>query len=137
MARLEPTQLIQPAGPLTTTLFPGRDGNGLAALVDGWLTVAYERDDVVDQAADVAKQNRMARAYALYLAYTDVYRRMLAEPNQVQVAEKGSSTYTDKQRDAMKAIADGYLQEYLNEVPTAAADTVTPGTATVPVRLAW
>jgi len=133
---LSPAQLIQPAGPLTTTLFPGRDVNGLESLVDGWLAVAYAHEDVVG-VTDAAKQNKMARAYALYLAYMDVWQRMLAEPNAADVDDKGKTAYTDKQREGIKQLADMYLAQFLDLVPTAAAVTETPGTTTVPVRLQW
>jgi len=138
VTKLTAHALIQPHGPLTTTLFPGRDVNGLGVLVDGWLDVSYAHEDVVAE-GDETTQNKMAKAYALYLAYTDVYRRMLAEPNAVARSgdDKGSSSYTDKQRDDMKAIAASYLDEFLSLVPTAAADAVTPGTVTVPIRLVW
>lgn len=123
------TDLISPSGPLETRLFPGESSKQLVARITGYISVAFDdtRVAALDEAAasdeDEAKVDRLVRAYALYRAYLAVYQRMLAEPNSVTQTEKGSSTYTDKQRDGMLALANAQLAAFEAELVVEVAAT--------------
>jgi hypothetical protein len=128
--------LLSPAGPITPTLFPGEDSLALTARLSGYLTAAYDDARVAPLTPDTTK-DKGARALALSTAFTDVYIRMNAEANAVNVTEKGSTTYTDKQRENIKALADGYLAELDDLIVVPAGDAVVRGTTSVPTRFTW
>lgn len=140
---IAPADLIDPVGPLETRLFPGEDGLKLTARAQAYLDAAYDDPRLVAVGDDTdeaeALQDQMARAYALWRAYGAVFQRMVNEPNAVNVGtEKGSHAYTDKQRDEMKALRDGYLAELLALVPVPiTATSIFPGTTSVPTRFRW
>jgi hypothetical protein len=55
----------------------------------------------------------------------------------VNVTEKGSTTYTDKQRENMLAIAAGYLADLDDLIAVPAGDAIVRGTQSVPTRFTW
>ena len=128
--------LLSPSGPITPTLFPGEDSLALTARLSGYITAAYG-DARVSGLADDATKDKGARALALATAFTDVFIRMNAEANAVNVTEKGSTTYTDKQRENIKALADGYLAELDDLIAVPAGDAIVRGTQSVPTRFTW
>lgn len=129
MARLQPHQLITPHGPLTTTLFPKTPDNVLEISVEQWLANAYALSAVADETNETRK-NRMAKAYALYQAFTAVADRMAAEPLDVKVDEKGSTGYDMKQIEYMRNRAAEYLAEYDGLVPVPTFDAL-PGSGAI------
>lgn len=110
MAQLTADALIEPNGPLDTTLFPGDDSVALRTRVIAYLANAYMDRRVIAAAGDANVQNGKAAALVLYTAYMAVYRRMLREPLTVKVDEKGGHGYSTKQIDAMKELADEQLE---------------------------
>jgi hypothetical protein len=101
--------LIEPTGPLTTSLFPGEDGNALAVRVDAYLTAALTDPRVAAIiAADGTKTDAAKTAYALFRAYSAVVQRMNSEPLTVNVTEKGGHGYSTAQIGAMQQLADKY-----------------------------
>lgn len=134
---LDSATLLQPAGPIDPKLFPGEGRKALGIRLEAYVDRAYLEPRVADMDVDtednVALQDRAARAYALYLAFMDVYTRMLTEPVTVAIAEKGSHGYTMAQINAMKALADGYLVEFEGLVPFE-PDVAPPTVGTLTVR---
>jgi hypothetical protein len=128
--------LLAPSGPITPALFPGEDSLALTARLEGYLASAYGDSRVSPLTPDATK-DKGARAFALYTAFTDVYIRMNAEANAVNVTEKGSTTYTDKQRENMLAIAAGYLADLDDLIAVPAGDAIVRGTQSVPTRFTW
>lgn len=137
------TDLITPNGPLSLVLFPNIDAKALETKVGVFLTHAYndprvaavtESDDS-DQA--LAKEERMAKALALYAAYSEVYQRMVAEPLTVNVAEKGGHGYSTAQIAAMKDIRDGYRDAFEDELPVEETIPSTNFNSAVQNRFTW
>lgn len=129
MARLLPHELLAPHGPLSPTLFPKTPENVLAISVEHWLNTAYAQSAVADETNETLK-NRMAKAYALYLAFTSVADRMAGEPLDVSVTEKGSHGYDMKQIEYMQQRAASYLDEFNGLVPVPTFDAL-PGSGTI------
>src|ERR1041385_5077560 len=105
MAQITGADLIAPKGPITTTFFPGVQDNALAAYLDAYVSRAYA-DDRVSGAPDETKKNRAAFALSSNLALMEVYGRMLGEPTDVTIQEKGNTKYTKDQRDGIRDLAD-------------------------------
>jgi hypothetical protein len=108
VALLTADDLIAPNGPLETRDFPGDGLRALRTRITAYLAQAYA-DDRVSLLSGEPLQNKSARALTLYTAYLAMYKRMNVEPNQVNVTEEGSSTYTDAQRRAILDLANEQL----------------------------
>lgn len=115
--------LIAPNGPIALVMFPGFSRKQLTTLVAARIANAANDariaplEDAATTDEDEAKVDRMTRALALHtILIEDVYPRMLVEPNSVNVAEKGSSTYTDKQRQGILDMAQRYLDAFDGEL---------------------
>ncbi len=132
---LDSTTLLAPQGPLTPTLFPGDDVNALKARADAYVTSAYVDSRVVD-IVDATTKDKAAKALALYSAFMAVYIRMTAEPINVNIAEKGTTTYSTAQLANIKAIADGYLAE-LESLVEPDGTAVDAGTLSISNRFVW
>jgi hypothetical protein len=124
------SDLIEPTGPLTPSLFPGEDANKLSDRVDAYIAAAENDTRVIAAiAANPDNEDRATRAYALYRAYSAVVQRMNAEPLSVTAFEKGGHGYSVSQISAMQALADQYSGELdaLIPLPT---DAATPAQTT-------
>jgi hypothetical protein len=103
--------LMSPVGPITAALFPGEQSNVLEARLTQYLDNGYGDERVAAQ-TDQSRQDMLARAWALYQAFTDVYIRLSAEPTTLAVTEKGSHAYVAEQLRNFKALADKYLSDF-------------------------
>lgn len=113
------SSLIAPNGPIATVMFPGLGKAAVQSIVTARLKAAYADPRVVafEDDPDDEKQDRLARPLAIYTTLVEeVYPRMLVEPNSVDVAEKGKSAYTDKQRSDFLAWANGFLATFEAEL---------------------
>ena len=95
---LAAADFTQPAGELTADLFPGAV---LADLVAGWITQAGTRYPDAD---DVTGGVREAHVYAR--AYAHLWTRIVTQPADVDVDEKGGYRYTDAQRADIGRLRD-------------------------------
>lgn len=128
--------LLSPNGPIDPKLFPGEESNVLAARLERYVENAYDDERVAALTPDAVK-DKGARALALSTAFNDVYIRMSAEPLTVSLgSEKGSHGYSAAQLQNIKAIADGYLAELEDLVPTT-SDAVVAGTMGVRNTFVW
>jgi hypothetical protein len=125
---LTAVDLIQPKGPVDMALFPGLQSNVVSAIVDQYLTTAYNDERVAAQ-TDVNRKDMLAQAWALYLVFGTVYTRMLAEPLTVNLTDKGSHGYSTEQIRGMAGLRDKYLADFngLILVPGALPPSQFPG----------
>jgi hypothetical protein len=127
--------LIEPTGPLTTSLFPGEDINALSMRCDAYVAAAANDPRVIAAiGANAANADSAKTAYALWRAYSAVVQRMNAEPLSVSQFEKGSTGYSVSQIAAMQALADQFdgNLDALVPLPTdAVAPAMTTGVANV------
>lgn len=109
---LEPADLIEPAGRLQDSLFPGED---LLALATAWLATAYTKvSDVSGSLIDAA-----ATAYTYYLAYSHVADRLAGQPNSVSVdsAAQIQQAIGQDRIAYFSRLAQKYLDEYQGYLP--------------------
>lgn len=139
MADLTSADLLSPAGPVESFLFPGEDSKALATRLTGYLTQAYADARVAAQ-TDALKKNALARAWALYLVYTAVYSRLSANPATITVTEKGGHGYTATQVQSFKDLAAQYLADFngLLSLDTGTVhDSPLPGTQAAQFSFQW
>lgn len=127
--------LLEPKGPLTTTLFPNEDRGALLVRADAYLERA-DADGRV-KGLDPAVIDQGTTALALHFAFSDVVIRMSSEPLTVNVAEKGSHGYSTAQIETMKQLRDGYLNDLEDLIETNDATVISPGTTAIPNRFTW
>jgi hypothetical protein len=133
------SDLIDPAGPLTTSLFPGDDMNALTARVNAYFAAAASDKRVAAiVGADSANADAAAEAYALWRAYRAVVQRMNSEPITVRLndGDKGSHGYSVSQIAAMQALVDSYDAQLAAMLP--AQDTpVATMSQGIPNTFSW
>lgn len=135
---LTAADLIEPTGPLTTTLFPGDDAHALSTRAEAYIAAAAGDSRVAAIiAADASKADAATRAYALWRAYTAAWQRMSLEPITVNVQEKGSHGYSTAQLANIKALADGYVADLEAMVPAPTTESVPLGTTAVANQFTW
>lgn len=100
------TDLIEPRGRITGSMFPADDPAQLVARVQRYLDAAYTRSDV----AALSSPDEAAEHYAYARAFEAVYLRMSAEPSSVSMSDGGSgavsTSYTQSQIATFKNMAD-------------------------------
>lgn len=133
-----PDDLLSPNGPLDAVLFPGKQSNELATLVQAYITSAEQDGAVLVATAD--RKDGMTAALALSKAFNAVYIRMNAEPLSVNVGtEKGNHAYNIEQIRNVKDLASKYFADYeaLIVLPGTTPVGLTPGTLAVPTTVRW
>lgn len=137
MAQLTASDLMAPAGPVESFLFPEEDSNQLPDRLNGYLANAYV--DARVAAFPDATQNSMAKAYALWQVYTAVYTRLSAMPITVTVAEKGGHGYSAEQIRNFRDLANKYLADFngMLIVEPSSPPTAFPGTVSVGTEYRW
>lgn len=125
--------LLAPVGPVEVTIFPGestRSGDTATALEVRLQTYIDKAKAKVAELTfpqpDPALEDKLVRAWALYLTFMAAYRIANSRPatENAQVAVLGSTTYTKDQRDALLAEANEYKLEYESTVVDIPTDVV-------------
>lgn len=131
--------LLTPSGPLDPKMFPGEDETVLGERLDAYIGNGYNDTRVTAQPAEA--QDALVRDFALYQAFRDVHIRMLVQPLQITVTEKGGHVYAMEQVTAMERLRDKYLADFEAElviVPIVRAPApITPGTRSVSTDVRW
>lgn len=132
-----PDALLDPAGPVTPSLFPGEGVNELRVRLQQYIDNATAEEAVVAAPAD--RQDGMVRAHSLMQVFTAVYIRLSTEPLTVTVTEKGGHGYSAEQIRNMRDLAAKYRADY--EGLIVPVGTIRPGllpsTMNVPTSVEW
>lgn len=118
-----PADLLAPAGPVEETLFPG-EGDGDAATPLYTRLAAYiGQAEAKIVGVAFPDPDPATKAWALHLTFEAAYRVAVSRPatENSMVAVIGSHGYAKDQRDALKAEARKWKEEFFNlyaSVPT-------------------
>jgi len=119
MAKLSADDLLTPKGDLQeSVLFPDVKPDDVRVQLGSWIDDAYdamtEAEIDVDDADVAPKAARVARKWAYYKAYEQVFIRLAAQPMQFATDNEASQQYDPSQLKQFGQLKDQYLAEYDN-----------------------
>ena len=139
-----PDDLLAPSGPVEAELFPdegdGLVGTDLYERLESYIAQAVTK--ITDSGVVLADPDPATTAWALHLTFQAAYIGFLARPasDNTYVSVLGAESHAKDQRDALKALADLYAQEYegiIIEVPVENATPRGVPSRTVPLEFEW
>lgn len=109
-----PTDLLAPEGPVEEELFPGEGDGAAGTELHGRLTTYINRAEAKVAGIDFPDTDHAVSLWALHLTFTAAYNVAIARPanENTMVEIIGSQGFAKDQRDAIKALAHQYAQDY-------------------------
>lgn len=120
-----PASLLEPAGLVTPSLFPGEGDATLTARLQAYINEGDEKT-----ATDAG-----IRAWAYHRAFMAVWIRLTTNPNTENFQDQGGHSFLQSQIENVKRIADEQLALFTSL--TTSATTSTSGTTSTGANFSW
>lgn len=122
MANLTAEDILDPKGKVLPSMFPTDDQAQLEVRLEGWLSAAYAKPEVI--ALDPADQNDAAESWTYFRTFDAVTSRLMNTPIRVDLRDQGAREYHSSQLSYFSKLRDESFANFTRLTATAVTKQV-------------